>query len=309
MKGVILAAGKGTRLYPITKIVPKPLLPLANKPTILYAFERLAEIGVQEICIVVGENEPQMRNALGSTSPFDQRLTYAVQTEPKGLAHAMSFARETIGGDDFVMYLGDEIYTEPLTSLAQTFAASRCANLNMVKEVDDPRRFGIASVNGNRITKLVEKPTNPDSNLALAGLYFFTKRIWDTLKDLRPSARGEYEITDAIQILVDWNETVLAGVYSGGWFDTGTLDSFLDCSNYLLNGGTLIDETAQVSGSIGGAVCVGESAVVECESIQDCVVLPGADVRCEGEIRHCILAGTIRSDSPLVNAVRYSDMV
>lgn len=303
MKGVILAAGKGTRLYPITKQIPKPLLPIGNRPTIEYAFDKLKEIEVTEVCIIVGENEEEMRASLGTGGQFGISIQYARQPEPKGLAHAMSFARPIIGNDRFVMYLGDAIYSDSLASLARRFLESGCANLNMVKPVDDPRRFGVANVEGERIVKLVEKPPEPESNLAMAGVYFFTTRIWDTLETLQPSARGEYEITDAIQMLVDWGEPVLAGVYTGAWFDTGTLDSFLECSSYLLGGGTRFGASTNVLANVGTSVCLGDRVSLVCDSISDSVVLPGSKVQVSGSIRHCILSGTVQAEGDLVDSV------
>lgn len=290
MKGVILAAGKGSRLFPITHHIPKPLLPLANRPTLAYAFDRLKEIGVTEICIIVGENEEMMRSSLGDGWAYGVKLSYARQLNPHGLAHALGFAQEFCGEDSFVMYLGDAIYSEGFAAIKERFESSGCANLNLVKAVEDPSRFGVANVEGDRIVKLVEKPKEPESNLAMAGLYFFGPQIWSVLPHLEPSARGEYEITDAIQMLIDRGETVLAGVYEGVWFDTGTLDSFLETSAFLAKG-NLID--GSVSGVLGDNVVIGEGASIECASISDSVVLPGAHVRCLGAIRHSILMGNL----------------
>ncbi|MCO5297024.1 MAG: sugar phosphate nucleotidyltransferase [Fimbriimonadaceae bacterium] len=307
MKGVILAAGKGSRLYPVTHRIPKPLLPLANRPTLEYAFDRLKEIGVTEICIVVGETEPQMREALGDGSAYGVSLSYVRQTEPKGLAHAAGFCERFVGGDSFVLYLGDAMYSEGFQAFAKRFTESGCANLNIVKPVEDPSRFGVANVDGERIVKLVEKPSQPESNLAMAGMYFFGPQIWSVLPTLQPSARGEYEITDAIQTLVDRGETVLAGVYTGDWFDTGTLDSFLATSAYLVKGGSLIAEGARASGEVGPGVVVGEGASVACGRLEDCVVLPGADVRVGGTLRHSVVGGTLRADGDVEGLLSYED--
>lgn len=296
MKGVILAAGKGSRLYPVTHHIPKPLLPMANRPTMAYAFDRLLEIGVTEICVIVGENEEVMRSYLGDGSGFGVKLSFARQTDPKGLAHALSFAQDFCGNDSFVMYLGDAIYSEGFAAMREKFESSGCANLNLVKPVPDPSRFGVANVEGDRIVKLVEKPPVPESNLAMAGLYFFGPQIWSVIPDLKPSGRGEYEITDAIQMLIDRGETVLAGVYEGDWFDTGTLDSFLQTSAYLA-GDNLIDPTAAVNGEVGSGVVIGADVVLECASIEDSVILPGARIRCKGPIRHSLLGGTIEAES------------
>lgn len=306
MKGVILAAGKGSRLYPITHHIPKPLLPLANRPTLHYSFDRLKEIDVVDICVVVGENESQMKAALGDGREFGVRLSYVRQTEPKGLAHAVGFAQEFVDGDSFVLYLGDAIYSQGFQGFARKFEETGCANLNIVKAVQDPSRFGVANVEGDRIMKLVEKPKEPESNLAMAGLYFFGPQIWTVLPDLPPSARGEYEITDAIQTLVDREESVLAGVYEGEWFDTGTLDSFLATSRFLIQGTPLVDAEAKVSGDVTNSVVIGQGARVVCQSIRDSVVLPGADVEVNGTIHHSILAGTVREANNLEGAIVYS---
>ena len=305
MKGVILAAGKGSRLYPITHLIPKPLLPLANRPTIFYAFDRLKEMGVTDICVVVGENEAQMRDALGDGASQGVRLTFVKQEEPKGLAHAVGFAQDFVGDDSFVLYLGDAIYGSGFADHARRFQESGCANLNIVKPVDDPRRFGVANVEGDRIVKLVEKPQNPESNLAMAGMYFFGPRLWSVLPDLQPSGRGEYEITDAIQMLIDRGETVLAGVYDGVWFDTGTLDSFLETSAFLTNGRNLGVEGSR--GRVGQNVVIGDGSTVECESIEDSVVLPGSRVTVQGSIRHSILAGPLSSESSLDGQIVHGD--
>ncbi len=306
MKGVILAAGKGTRLYPVTHHIPKPILPLANRPTIYYAFDRLKEMGIDEICIVVGETETAMRGALGDGSNFDVRLTYVRQTDPRGLAHAVGFARDFVGASDFVLYLGDAIYSDGFTAFAKRFKDSGCANLNIVKAVEDPTRFGVANVDGERIVKLVEKPKVPESNLAMAGMYFFSHSIWKVLPDLKPSARGEYEITDAIQMLIDRGETVLAGVYEGVWFDTGTLDSFLETSAFLTGGKPVIGQ-ATVEGKICESTVIGDGAQVSCTHITDSVILPGARVMAKGAIRHALVGGTVTADGDIDGQILYEE--
>ena len=305
MKGVILAAGKGSRLYPVTHHIPKPLLPIANRMTLEYSFDRLKEIGISDICVVVGENEEAMQSALGDGSQFGISLCYVRQTEPKGLAHAVSFAEEFVGQDSFALYLGDAMYSEGLGRFAQRFTESGCANLNLVKAVPDPSRFGVANVDGERIVKLVEKPPVPESNLAMAGLYFFGPQIWSVLPNLEPSARGEYEITDAIQMLVDRGEMVLAGVYEGEWFDTGTLDSFLATSAFLIHEGKLIGPDTQVHAEVGNSVVIGEGAYVSARSIRDSVILPGADVHVDGDIEHSIVGGKLRHENDLRGEIVY----
>ena len=307
MKVVILAAGKGTRLYPVTRFIPKPILPIANRPTIEYAFDRLKEMGIDDICIVVGETELQMRAALGNGSDFDVRLTYVRQTDPHGLAHAVGFAEDFVDRHDFVLYLGDAIYGSGFQGYAKKFKESGCVNLNIVKPVEDPSRFGVANVDGDRIVKLVEKPKQPESNLAMAGMYFFGPQIWDVLPDLKPSARGEYEITDAIQMLIDHGETVLAGVYEDTWFDTGTLDSFLETNRFLTGGKARIGK-ALVNGHVRENTTIGDEACLDCTDIEDSVILPGARVSVRGKIRHSILGGTVSAEGDLVGAILFDDL-
>ena len=307
MKGLVLAAGKGSRLYPVTHIIAKPLLPLANKPTLAYAFERLKEIDVYEIGLVVGDNEQSMREVLKDGSDFGVSLTYIRQPEPKGLAHAVSFAKDFIGDSNFVLYLGDAIYGSGFVELKNQFLDSGCPNLNLVKEVQDPSRFGVANVNGDKIVKLVEKPKVPESNLAMAGLYFFRSEIWNVLPKLQPSSRGEFEITDAIQLLIDEGNLVLAGRYEDEWFDTGTLDSFLETSSFLVNGSQVIGSDVVVEGHVGDHVVIGDGAFVRCNSISDSVILPGARVVSNGDIIHSIIGGSVESDRTIEAAILHGD--
>ena len=303
MKGVILAAGKGTRLYPITRHIPKPLLPIANRPTIHYAFDRLKEIGVSDICVVVGGSGDRMKETLGDGASCGVGLTYVTQHLPQGLAHAVGYAKDFVAGDSFVLYLGDAIYGDGFQEYARYFKDSRCANLNLVKPVEDPTRFGVAYVDGDRIVKLVEKPPTTTSNLAMAGMYFFGPEIWSVLPDLAPSARGEYEITDAIQMLIDRGADVRAGVYEGTWFDTGTLDSFLQTSDFLIDGATLVE--GDVDGEIGPNVVVGTGATVRCGRISNSVVFPDASVSVTGDISRSLLADNVTSSESIVDDICY----
>ncbi|MBX3114055.1 MAG: NTP transferase domain-containing protein [Fimbriimonadaceae bacterium] len=305
MKGVILAAGKGSRLYPVTKVIPKPLLPILNRPTLDYAFDQMKACGITDVCIVVGENEQLMREELGDGTEVGLYLSYVRQTDPQGLAHAVGFAEKFVDGDDFVLYLGDAIYDQSLAPFVEQFNASGAANLNLVKEVEDPRRFGVANVENGRIVKLVEKPAEPESNLAMAGMYVFGPEIWSVLPQLKPSARGEYEITDAIQLLVDKGELVVPGIYEGNWFDTGTLDSFLETSSFLAKGGWVVDDSASVNAEMSGMVVIGAKAEVNARSIRNSVILPGAKINVLGEIDGCLLGGEVTSEQSLSAEIRH----
>jgi glucose-1-phosphate thymidylyltransferase len=307
MKGVVLAAGKGSRLYPVTKAIAKPLLPLANRITMEYAFDQFRDCAITEVCIVVGENEQELRAALTDGSKFGMSLDYARQDEPLGLAHAVQQSMKFVGDDDFMLYLGDAIYGRSLKPFVKQFKESGATNLNLVKEVEDPRRFGVANVEGNRIVKLVEKPQNPESNLAMAGMYIFGPQIWEVIPDLKPSARGEYEITDAIQLLIDKGEIIVAGIYDGEWFDTGTLPSFLETSRFLTGGAQTVGSTAKVDAQIGENVVIGENAILRCERIENSVVLPNANVKVDGDIIGCLIGGEVAAES-LTDEIRYGTL-
>jgi len=302
-KAVILAAGKGSRLYPITHHIAKPLLPIANKPTMYYAFERLAEMQISDVCVVVGENEGEMKSFLEDKSSNGINISYAKQNHPKGLADGVAAAKEFVAGEPFVLYLGDSIYSEGFESFAERFRRGGIANLNIVAEVEDPRRFGVATLDGDRIVNLVEKPVLPESNWAMAGLYFFGPEIWDVLQDLKPSARGEYEITDAIQLLIDHGAVVEAGKYGGVWFDTGTRESFLETSFFLSGEEARIDPSASVKGHVGVHVVIGEGATVECESIANSVVLPNARITGDKRIFQSILGGSCALQDDAISTI------
>ena len=308
MKAVILAAGKGSRLFPATKAIAKPLLPIANRMTLEYAFDQMKECGIFDVCLVVGENEEQMRAALGDGRRFNIHLSYVNQPEAKGLAHAVGYAKDFVAGDSFMLYLGDAIYTEPLDGLVQTFRETGAANVNLVKDVDDPRRFGVANLEGDRIVKLVEKPAEPESNWAMAGAYVFGPELWTILPDLKPSARGEYEITDAIQMLVDRGFDVLARRFDGEWFDTGTLDSYLSTTAYMAGGRPLIDPLSKVEATLEGTVIVGPGAKVKAPLIRDSVILPGADVTSDGPIIGSILGGELDLTGETTGVIKYADL-
>jgi len=307
MKGLILAAGKGSRLFPVTRHIPKPLLPIANRMGLSYAFDRLKEIDVTEIALVVGENENTVREALGTGEQFQVNLTYVRQEQPMGLGHAVLCARDVLQQDPFVLYLGDAIYSKGFSDVAKHFMESGCANLNLVKEVADPSRFGVATVDEGRIIRLVEKPKIPESNLAMAGLYFFGPAIWDVLTDLTPSARGEYEITDAIQLLIEKGELVLASVYEGMWFDTGTLDSFLATNRYLGQGLLLADEGCVIEATIGDNVVVGKGAILRADFVDNTVVLPGSRVSVSGSITRCLIGGEVNRAGPVESEIIFGE--
>ncbi len=247
MKGLILAGGAGTRLRPITHTSAKQLVPIANKPILFYGIEAMAAAGIREIGIIVGDTRDDIMAAVGDGSQFGVAVTYIPQDAPLGLAHCVLIAREFLGDDDFVMYLGDNMLQQGLVEFVGRFQADHARHPELgeqiappaaqilLAKVDDPRSFGVAALGPDgEVLQLVEKPADPPSDLALVGVYLFTPHIHDAVAGIEPSPRGELEITDAIQWLVDQGHRVTHDVLSGWWIDTGKKDPLLDCNRLVL---------------------------------------------------------------------------
>lgn len=266
MKGVILAGGTGSRLRPITHTGPKQLVPIANKPVLEYAVDDLKDAGITEIGIILGnKGRDEIQEYFGDGSEFGVDITYIVQGEPLGLAHAVGCARDFVGDDSFVVYLGDDMMREGIEDLVADFDAEEYAAGIGLQEVDEPSRYGIVGRNeAGDVTELVEKPENPPSNLALIGIYLFTPEIFEQIEDLEPSWRGELEITDAIQGLLDNGRRVQSHVVHGWWKDTGKPGDVLHANRLVLDDiESDIQGEVQDESSITGRVEIGEGAVVE----------------------------------------------
>ena len=245
MKGLILSGGAGTRLRPITHTSAKQLVPIANKPILFYGIESMKAAGITDIGIVVGDTRTEIIAAVGDGSRFGVQVTYIPQDAPLGLAHCVLIARDFLGADDFVMYLGDNMLEQGLGQFVERFAAEREGSLwanapavaqILLKEVPNPTAFGVAAVDAHgRVVRLVEKPRDPPSNLALVGVYLFTSRIHDAVAAIEPSPRGELEITDAIQWLIDQGDGVRHEILRGWWIDTGKKDPLLECNRMVLD--------------------------------------------------------------------------
>jgi len=235
MKGLILSGGKGTRLRPLTYTNAKQLIPVANKPVLVRAIESIRDAGVSEIGVVIGDTGQQIKEVVGDGSKQGVKITYIPQDSPDGLAHAVKISRDFLGDERFVMYLGDNVIEGGIGQLISDFAESDWNSQIVLKAVDNPSAYGVAKLRPDgSIEKLIEKPKEPPSNLALVGIYMFDPCIWDAVHSIKPSARGEYEITDAIQWLIDAGRRVYPHVHAGWWIDTGKPMDMLEANSLVL---------------------------------------------------------------------------
>jgi glucose-1-phosphate thymidylyltransferase len=281
VKALVLAGGSGTRLRPITHTSAKQLVPVANKPVLFYGLEAIAAAGIRELGIVVGETQAEIEAAVGDGSAFGLQVTYLRQHAPLGLAHAVLIARDYLADDDFVMYLGDNFIVGGINEIVRRFGRDRPAAQIMLTQVGDPRQFGVAELDASgRVIGLEEKPSEPKSDLALVGVYLFTPAIHEAVAELKPSWRGELEITDAIQWLIEEGLRVESDIITGYWKDTGNVTDMLEVNRLVLE-----SLQARVDGRVDGAseligrVAVGPGAVVERSRIVGPVIIgPGARI-------------------------------
>lgn len=332
LKGLILSGGAGTRLRPITHTSAKQLVPVANKPVLFYGIEALVEAGVTEIGIIIAPaTGDEIRESVGDGSRFEAKVTFIEQNEPAGLAHAVLTAEEFLDGSPFVMYLGDNLLRNGIAGLVDGFRRQSPDAMILLTRVDDPSSYGVAELDGERVVGLVEKPENPPSDMALVGVYLFSPAILDAAKTLRPSARGELEITEAIQVLIDRGSDVRSEIVDGWWKDTGQLSDMLEANRLVLEeihadlagtiedskveGRVVLEEGAVLRNSVvRGPAVIGAGALIE-----DAYIGPyssiGRDVVVRNsEIEHSILLagasvenlGTRMEASLLGRAVRVS---
>lgn len=269
MKALVLCGGFGTRLRPITHTIAKQLVPIANKPVLFYGLEAIKEAGVREVGIVVGETSKEITHAVGDGSAWGLEVTYIHQEQPLGLAHAVLVSEEFLGGDEFVMYLGDNLIKDGIKGLVDEFRNNRPNSQILLARVKEPERFGVAELDGGRVVRLVEKPREPASDLALVGVYMFDPNIMDAVKAIEPSGRGELEITDAIQWLIDQEFHVDPHVIDGWWKDTGRLEDMLEANRIMLE--TMeprVEGHVDSESRVDGMVVVEKGAEIICSTVR-----------------------------------------
>lgn len=263
MKGLILSGGKGTRLRPLTYTSAKQLVPVANKPVLFYAIECLIEAGIDDVGIIVGDTRDEIKAAVGNGERWGINVTYIPQEAPLGLAHAVKIAQPYIGNDRFVMYLGDNMIEESIRPLVEDFADGDYNCQILLKEVPNPQSYGVAELDGDRVVRLVEKPREPQSNLALVGIYMFDKNVFEAVNSIKPSWRNELEITDAIQFLVDVGYDVRPRLVKGWWVDTGKQEDMLEVNRLILERlDTKVEGFVDSESKVSGKVTIARTAEI-----------------------------------------------
>jgi len=314
VKGLILSGGKGTRLRPLTYTSAKQLVPVANKPVLFYGIEAIAEAGIRDIGIVVGDTQAEIRTAVGDGGRWGVRVEYIEQDAPRGLAHAVKISREYIGNEPFVMYLGDNLLNKGIAQFVREFERQKPAAQILLTRVPDPQMFGVAQLDNGKVVRLVEKPTEPIGDLALVGVYMFGTEVFESVDRIKPSFRNELEITDAIQDLIDRGLTVRPHVVDGWWKDTGKLEDMLEANRLILDtferriegvvdadsrveGKVVIEQGASIERSVvrgpaiiargarivgayvGPFTSIGNDVVIQDSEIEHSIVLEGSCVR------------------------------
>lgn len=308
MKGLVISGGKGSRLRPLTYTGAKQLVPIANKPILFYAIDDLVAAGIHDITVVVSpETGPQIEETTGDGARFGAQIRYIEQDHPLGIAHAIATAREAMGGAPFVAFLGDNFLTNGITPYVQAFETSSDDAAILLKHVDDAREFGVAEFDGERLVRVIEKPADPPTDLAVIGIYLFRPRVFDAIAAIQPSARGEYEITDTIQWLLDNGASVRADVVDGEWIDTGKHDDLLAANRMILekvphdaSGGT-VDSVSSIHGRVvlqeGCAVVnstiSGPAIIGERTRIENAYIGPFTSIGPDCDIRNCEIAGSV----------------
>jgi glucose-1-phosphate thymidylyltransferase len=296
LKGLILSGGAGTRLRPITHTSAKQLVPVANKPVLFYGIEALVEAGIREIAVIVApETGGEIRRAAGDGSRFGAEITYVEQEKPLGLAHALLTAERALGDSAFVMYLGDNLLRDGIVDLVGAFKSSEPDALILLTRVDDPSSYGVAELNGDRVVRLVEKPSDPPSDLALVGVYMFRPAIFDAARSIEPSGRGELEITDAIGTLIESGHRVEPHLVRGWWKDTGRLEDMLEANRLVLE-----DLERRIDGELPDSKVEGRVVIEAGASLERTVVRGPAIIGADAHITDSYIGPNTAIDSDVV---------
>jgi glucose-1-phosphate thymidylyltransferase len=279
LKGLILSGGRGTRLRPLTYTSAKQLVPVANKPVLFYGIEAMADAGIREIGVVVGDTQAEIRAAVGDGARWGVQVEYIEQDAPRGLAHAVKISEPFIGTDAFVVYLGDNLLNKGITRFVREFDREKPAAQILLARVPDPQMFGVAELRDGAVVRLVEKPAEPIGDLALVGVYMFGPEVFTSVNRIKPSARNELEITDAIQDLIDRGLTVRPQIVEGWWKDTGKLEDMLEANRLILE--TLerrVEGSVDADSRVEGKVVVEAGASIECSVVRGPAII-GAGAR------------------------------
>ena len=326
MKGIILHGGHGTRLRPLTHTGPKQLLPIANKPMSQYALEDLRKAGITNIAIIIGDIYPdKVKEFYGNGKKFGVKIKYIIQDKPKGISHAIRLCKDFIGKEKFVVYLGDNILRTGLVKYTKKFVSSKIDAMILLCEVDDPSRFGIAELDGKKIKKITEKPKNSASNLAVIGVYFLGPKIFDIIDKLKPSWRGELEISDALQMMLESKLTISYDRVTGWWKDTGTPDDILHANKLILDSiGTLNQFVPEEGAKIQGNTVIGKNSSISRDSFvtgpaiigEHCTIGPTArigpyvSVGNNSVLKRCDIENSIIMDGCKINSkIHISDSI
>ena len=318
MKGIILHGGHGTRLRPLTHTGPKQLLPIANRPMSEYCVEAIRNCGISEIAIIIGGiGSNKVREYYGDGSKFNVKISYIEQDEPKGIAHAINLCKNFVGDEKFLVFLGDNIIQKSISEVSKKFESSSDDALVLLCEVSNPERFGIADVKENKIVKIIEKPKDPPTNLAVTGIYFLTTKIFDIFSRLKPSWRNELEITDALQMMLEENNIVNFEMITDYWKDTGTPDDIIHANGEVLknmkpyfsgvkensvelSGNTMIGDNSNISGNskIFGPCIIGKNCTIE----KNCTIGPNVSIGNNCKLTNCNIQNSIIMENCLIDS-------